>query len=330
MQLVAGDPSSQIPVVWYFAPPGAKSISVPSNFRSLTWNGEPLETFDLGEQGPRGAYYNGNNPWGYTGECTVGSDDQWLNGLTAAEFASPGPMPACCRPPLPNVWYLRPELPAVQRKKPGGWFGSWDATPLPAQAKQLSTQIGALTVPFYQLLRLPATSQPFFIAELQFLTPPLPNQTIPAGAWQIGLCAFAATDLFTLWSVGYWLTQLDANYNVKAQIFTRNLAGTIRPGAAVGGLTFYSQPTAGQITVAIGDVFCLEIGVAGHSTSLTPYSSWAGQLLNSGPTAITANHQPNATPASFLAWPTTGAQPALLLESGSNLLLQSGGRILLE
>jgi hypothetical protein len=93
-----------IPVVWYFAPPGAKTIRGLCAFTSGIWDRDtPAQSPALGEQQPYvGKYYNGVNTWGYLGQCKIGTDENFANGWTAAQLAAPlQPIPACCAPAPP-------------------------------------------------------------------------------------------------------------------------------------------------------------------------------------------------------------------------------------
>ncbi len=107
-----------MPVVWYHAPKNAKTFRGVNAFTSGIWDRDtPAQPPELGEQPPYGyPYYGGENQWGYIGQCKVGTDDQFANGLTADDIENPPePLPACCiaparaglilgdRTPQPNV-----------------------------------------------------------------------------------------------------------------------------------------------------------------------------------------------------------------------------------
>jgi hypothetical protein len=92
-----------MPVVWYYAPKDAKTFRGVNAFTSGIWDRDtPAQPPELGEQPPYGyPYYGGENQWGYIGQCKVGTDDQFANGLTADEIAHPPatPLPGCCKAP---------------------------------------------------------------------------------------------------------------------------------------------------------------------------------------------------------------------------------------
>jgi Concanavalin A-like lectin/glucanases superfamily len=96
------DPSGGITVIdiiWYFAPPGAKRYHYEQSFTSGIWDYDKIAQPPLlGEQPPYDTpWYNGKNIWGYLGQCVIGTPQQFLNGLSAADLAAPArPMPLCC------------------------------------------------------------------------------------------------------------------------------------------------------------------------------------------------------------------------------------------
>jgi hypothetical protein len=94
-----------IPITWYFAPKRAKLCDTPTAFGSSNWDWIRGLTYDLGEQreGPR-TYSKGSNPWGYIGQCRVGSNRAYALGLSPEDLARPlAVLPDCCRPVTPAV-----------------------------------------------------------------------------------------------------------------------------------------------------------------------------------------------------------------------------------
>jgi hypothetical protein len=88
-----------MPVVWYFAPEGAKTLQGVNAFTSGVWDRDKLELAPtLGAQKPYSSpYYNGKNQWGYTGQCQIGTPEQFQFGLTQADLEAPTkPLPFCC------------------------------------------------------------------------------------------------------------------------------------------------------------------------------------------------------------------------------------------
>lgn len=99
MRVMSGPVPYDMPIAWYFAPPGAKLLSGPSAFGSQVWDKAKLDRpFDIGELPdlPK-PYYVGKNQWGYLGQCQIGTDLQYAEGLTPADLVAPlKPIPACC------------------------------------------------------------------------------------------------------------------------------------------------------------------------------------------------------------------------------------------
>lgn len=104
MQVVTpGQGIYNMPVIWYDAPPGAKTYNGVSAFTSGIWDRDkPALPPELGAQPPYNApYYKGANVWGYRGQCFIGTPEQFAWGLTLAEAIGPAPplssIPDCCR-----------------------------------------------------------------------------------------------------------------------------------------------------------------------------------------------------------------------------------------
>lgn len=134
---VAGGEPYLMPVIWYFAPPGAKLFTGVSAFSAGIWDRDtPAQAPQVGEQPPYGfPWYDGANVWNYRGICTVGTAEQFAEGLTADDLAAPvRPFPDCCVPKPPQMpdgvevgfTLLSPGRQAVFTT-PGA--GSWTAPP---------------------------------------------------------------------------------------------------------------------------------------------------------------------------------------------------------
>jgi hypothetical protein len=90
-----------IDVAWYFAPPGAKTFRGVNAFSSGIWDRDKPELPPLlGEQPPYQFPYSlGENVWGYVGQCKIGTDDNFANGLSLDDLTRTlTPPQNCCRP----------------------------------------------------------------------------------------------------------------------------------------------------------------------------------------------------------------------------------------
>jgi hypothetical protein len=99
MRVLDGPVPYDMPIAWYFAPDGAKLLPFPSAFGSQVWDKSKLDRpFSIGELPdlPK-QWYNGKNQWGYLGQCHIGTEQQYAEGLTQADLDAPlKPIPACC------------------------------------------------------------------------------------------------------------------------------------------------------------------------------------------------------------------------------------------
>lgn len=126
-----------IPIVWYFAPPGAKTYFGVNAFSAGVWDRDtPALPPQLGEQPPYAfPYYTGENVWGYTGQCVIGTPEQFASGLSRADLAAPAPPPPeCCTPvpfQLPLGERIRPRLlsPGTQQVFQTAGLAGWTAPP---------------------------------------------------------------------------------------------------------------------------------------------------------------------------------------------------------
>lgn len=100
MRLVPGDPTSDIPIIWYWAKPDAPRFESPHSFSSSNWDKSRDEgTFLIGEQPEqRGRWSNGKTHPSYAAHCQCGTDEEFLNGLTREVFDARDRQipPPCC------------------------------------------------------------------------------------------------------------------------------------------------------------------------------------------------------------------------------------------
>jgi len=327
---VSTDPAVPLQsVIWYDAPPGAQVLGVPTAFCSSNWDYDPLSGPGvLGERryGPR-TYYLGQNTWNTVARCHVGSDAQFANGISLADWQAPAPaLPLCCQAPFNRRWYLRDDLPIVQKAGPPVKLALWDEPLTAPTYNLLSPDFGNLN---YQIsapgIVLPAAFG-YRIWAKSYLTAPLPQQIIPAGAWQIGLsgtCLFNGGALFTM-KAG--VLQLDQQNHLVNTILFDGDAGFV-PMFGGGQHTSIINWTQPEIAIGPGDCLCLEMGFIARGFRL-PYMQFYGNAYTSGNTQFDTNHVPITFPAAFLQAPTIGG--SLLLETGEFLLLETGGKITLE
>lgn len=101
-----------MPITWYFAPAGAKEYRGINAFGSGVWDRDgPQATPSMGEQPPYNfPWYDGENVWGYTGQCVVGTPDQFANGLSEMDLVVTRPSPPDCCKWKPNVLSFGPRV----------------------------------------------------------------------------------------------------------------------------------------------------------------------------------------------------------------------------
>ena len=301
MQLHADPTKPKTLITWYFCPPGAKVLGTPTAFGSSNYDYAPyIVPYLLGEQrkGHR-TYYNGDNAWGYTGQCRIGSADQFANGLTNEDIAlPPAPIPACCRPPAQMVWYLRPDLAPVPKVLPADWIQSWFFEPPTRITKALSPMMGSS--PFSQAsMPNPVSLNPTdALALSQFVSSPLMPQSVPNVSWVLGT-AFSPV-MVGGGTIRYW-----------ASLSLLNSAGQfkqwLRQYFAIGAADTQTLPLHTKLTVFnpgavqfdLGDYLCLEIGI-GHVSFSTPQNPLYAYMVNSGTTPFDASDIFIASPAGFL------------------------------
>lgn len=307
-----GGPSTIIPVVWYYAPSGAKLYrglnafgpaqddrdSTDSSFR-------PLATYRLGVQFPPFLQrVAGKNVWGYTGQCTVGTADQFAGGLSAADLAAvPLPIPACCAAvPPQQVWYLRQNLRPRQYPLPNAFVGIWENQGDATVAGLLDDRPGSVV----QSVDYTDSQPPYLSHQVgvqQYLTGRLTPQEMGKKLWalSIGIQDDVLPPNFLEVLFGFYL--IDGNSGEVKQ--------TLREfGQLYNGLTSIHAPHAVRVrfatpsfVVAWGDYLCLEIGL--HYLPGLPLAPWnlLATFRDSGSAAIADGLHPNDSPLSTLSYP---------------------------
>lgn len=296
-----------MPIAWYFAPADALTFFGVNAFTSGVWDRDQVELPpQLGEQPPYGyPFYNGLNIWGYVGQCRLGTDSQFANGLSAADLvAVPPAIPACCAPALTGqLWFLRHSLTPPQTVVPGtftaDWFNAGDATtaallsPLPGDAPGGPTAVWESARPPF----------PGF-AMIQYLTAPLPAQTILAQNWTL-----VVGELYVRFGAGGGGTTADLNLIDGS---TGLVKTALTPGGftVVANLLVHPSPHAYNVSFPVievdaefGDYLCLELG---HwiSGGISPPSGIAVTQLDSGTNPETSPANTNGSPLAYLSWGT--------------------------
>lgn len=303
-------------VAWYFAPPGAKLFDKEQSFSSGIWDYEHIAQPPLlGEQPPYAVpWFNGENLWGYTGKCRVGTDDQFANGLSAADLAAPLPaIPACCATPrIGQTWFLRHNLKPPQSLVPGQFVGSnWDNIGAPVSAGLLANTPGHPAEGPLFSVTLPTGSAPQD-GFVQYLTPPLAAQTIPSQQWFLAIGRDYTATGGPLISKAFTLSLIDgATGQQKAELLTSRPIGQ-QPMLTFGSRGESTAPTVPEVVIAFGDYLCLEIG---WSVFRFPAASIHYNLVivDSGSTPVFPANSINTNPLALLQYPFGGGDPDMPL-----------------
>jgi len=298
-----------IPVAWYFAPPGAKTFYGVNAFVSgLEDRDTPALPPLLGQQPPYASPYStGQNVWGYLGQCKVGTDEQYADGLSAADLAAPpAPIPACCAAPkIGQTWFLRHNLTPKNVVVPGLVVGSnWNNIGDAIDAGVLSDTPGtAPEGPNFTFSGFTAGIPPRAYA--QYLSPPLPAQTIPSQVWRfaVGQTITDSSAQKIKWS--WTLSIIDGATGLqKSEIETAQVIGG-QPVTSLGNHGVEVIRLVADAIIAFGDFLCLEVGWL-FQVFPPGVHSYDQTILDSGslPTPSTGANAGN--PLSLLQWPPGG------------------------
>jgi microcystin-dependent protein len=298
-----------MPIAWYFAPDGAKTIRGLNAFTSGIWDRDkPAQAPLLGDQQPyESPYYGGKNLWGYTGQCRIGTADQFANGLSAAELAAPlDPIPLCCATPrMGQTWFLRHNLTPPQTLVPGQIVGSnWDNVGDPIVAGLISDTPG-------NVVEGPTFTAALFTGNapdkgfVQYLTPPLPAQIIPAQEWLLALGRIYGSTGGPQIGKLFTLSVIDGpTGSQKSEPITGHTIGQ-EPMLTFGVQGEANGFFAPAITLDFGDYLCLEIGWGVFRFPNAPIT-YGIAIRDSGTTPIPIGHNPNDSPLALLQWPLGG------------------------
>ena len=291
-----------MPVAWFFAPAGAKTIRGINAFGSGVWDRDmPALPPLLGAQPPYNSpYYGGKNVWGYDGQCLLGSADQWEYGLTQADIDAPIPaVPVCCGGDCP------PFIPPV-------FVCAWQVTGCPTR---LSLQVVApdpATFPFPELL-VPVLLT--CLADCSYLGFVFSDPLTAIAQWAFTTSGIGASGGFQAFSIGdfcHWLTPPFNHFPIlqttsgpfngpmgTALLACKILVDTYPPSPpmqtiAIAGDVVGSAvlgPTGCLIASTLVNV--LVAGTAGDGATV-PQITWdaKGRLLSVVPVAISAAYAP--------------------------------------
>lgn len=305
-----------MPIAWYFAPPGAKKFSGFNAFTSGVWDPDKIVLPPIvGEQPPyETPYYNGANIWGYTGQCVVGTPQQFAEGLTAADLAAtPAPVPTCCTPGVPGLFFfLRHDKIANPAVSPGGVVSYWDNQGATITQNQLSPLPGA-KVGGPQFVQTPFGPQNEGICCVQYLSGPLPAQSLAAQEW---LLQFGQKLIRTFPSTKHLLAALTLIDGTNGEdkvdiwggvIFLEGIAVNYQPQH-----TFRLHIAGAAADVAFGDYLCLELGIVA-SAAFPPPGEIILQFLDSGTNPDGSVRNTNGNSLAFLACPAAQVDPDMPL-----------------
>jgi hypothetical protein len=109
MQFSPGGPN--VPVDWFWCPPGAKYFTNRHTFGSLVWDGgQSVGTHTIGEvPGAPRVWRNGSIPGPYPGDHPAGPLASFVSGCSGQpDLPWSGGMPTACAVPLPTAcWYTQ-------------------------------------------------------------------------------------------------------------------------------------------------------------------------------------------------------------------------------
>jgi hypothetical protein len=296
---IAADPPTDIPVEWYFAPTGAPFLRVPTAFVSSNW--DPIRLSgppDVGEDRlATRKYSKGRNVWGYTGGCRIGTDLQFLQGLSADDLAHPATagVPACCRPPSGKVYYPNVNMVSRAPVPPAGKLGPWDqtfATPAALLDDQVSAVQGGVVINPSQP-GLPAPGKNY--GALQFVSNPLPQGTVSPRPWTFAAGMKKQDGVNLDVRLAFWVGLADGTTGLlKLEIVPLSLSPVL---AAVPGESdaWSGAFPGGLVDAAAGDVLVYELG---YNATQQPGigHSWRGfiaaQGINPVPLGLSITAQP--------------------------------------
>lgn len=317
MQIVTpGEGTYMMPIAWYFAPPGAKTFYGVNAFARGFEEGEHTDLPPvLGNQPPFASpKWSGANLWGYTGQCRVGTDEQFANGLSAADLAAiPPGMPTCCATPRTGqAWFLRHNLTPPQTIVPGVVVGSnWTNGGDAIDAGLLSDTPG--TAPEGPTFSF--NPPPGFFAQtafVQYLTAPLPAQVIAAQTWRFSVGRGLNATNFARIKMSWTLSVIDGTTGAQvSEIFTGAVIGA-QPITTNGSHADQVVRMGTAATLNHGDYLCLEIGWQAGTVPF-PFTHFDLQVVDSGTLPVSSNPACWPTPMAMLRWPPDEVDPDMPL-----------------
>jgi microcystin-dependent protein len=305
-----------MPIAWYWAPDGAKTYYGENAFTSGVWDPNKVQLpFALGEQPPYAfPEYNGENIWGYVGQCVIGTPEQFAVGLTAADLdAIPDPVPACCAPArLGQCWFLRNNLPPKNAGLPTGFVDpAWTNAGAAVVPGTLSDLPGPSLDP--ATFTIVAPPNPVSRQALtQLMSRPLPAQTIPAGNWSVSIGRSRVTTGGLQPSLQFSISLLDSTGALKAVLKSAFPIGP-QPDLLGGRVAYGKGFAMPQVDIDFQDSLCLEFGISAFIFPPHP-ATWTQTLYDSGNVPIPVpSALANPSPLAELCWPFPQVDPDMPL-----------------
>jgi hypothetical protein len=318
-----------VQVLFYPVPRGTQPVPYENPFCLRNWDQlEQLDTPTLGTKYDAKIPYYGPLPNIPPG-TPCGTAEQWSGQIDYATYLAGGY--SCDCPfftlPVPGFWFLRRDLAAPPVNPTGLTFGAWDSIPPQWGQYQLLPVPGKKAL--VDFVSLPSSAPPpnsQTQMQAQYWTLPLPALVIPASEWFAALAESVLSLDSNAIGPCAWLTQVDASFNVKNQIFFGPSLSSPDITAPTPVRSWLRNTSAGSWVIDAGDSLCLELGQ--YSLAIFGQThEWSVGFANAGPDVVTDDAAQDSSPGTWVGflyyW-------FLSLENGFLLLQESGFEIYLE